>query len=201
MKLQAIYFLPAVEATVEMTYTIGNDGNMLVETSLTNVPDSLPEIPRVGNRFKIQEEFDRVSWYGRGPFENYWDRKSASLVGVYSASVDELSVPYIRPQENGHRTDIRWVSFANKDGKGVIIEGRGLVEFNAHHQDISAFDPGEKKQQRHTIDIQRENFVAVSIDYKQLGVGGDDSWGARTHEEYTLPAKDYKFAYYLRLVK
>ena len=201
VKLMAIYFLPAVESTIEMTYTIGNDGNMMVETLLTNLPDSLPQIPRVGNRFKIQQKIDQVNWYGRGPFENYWDRKSAALVGNYSATVEELLVPYIRPQENGHRTDVRWVSFTDTEGKGLRIEGRGLVEFNAHHQDITAFDPGMEKQQRHTTDVQKENFVAVSIDYKQMGIGGDDSWGARTHKEYTLPAKEYKFAYYLRLLK
>lgn len=201
IKLRAVYSLAAVQGTVEVTYTIGNDGDMQIETALINVPDSLPELPRFGNNFKIHEDFSQVNWYGRGPYENYWDRKTASFVAVYAATVEDLYVPYIRPQENGHRTDVRWVSFTDSEGKGLIIEAQKLIEFNAHHQDIAAFDPGEGKQQRHTSDIKRENFVAISIDYKQMGVGGDDSWGARPHPEYTLPAADYKFAYYIKLLK
>ena len=201
VKLRAVYSLAAVQGTVEITFTIGNRGDMLIETELLNVPDSIPELPRFGNYFKIQREFNRVNWYGRGPFENYWDRKSAALIGSYSAKVDELLVPYIRPQENGHRTDVRWVSFTDNTGRGLMIEAQELIEFNAHHQDISTFDAGATKQQRHTIDVKAEDFVAINIDYKQMGVGGDDSWGARTHREYTLPAKGYKFAYYIRLLK
>ena len=201
VKLRAVYSLAAVQGTVEVIYAIGNDGDMLIESALLNVPDSLPELPRFGNNFKIQEEFSQVNWYGRGPYENYWDRKTASFVAVYEATVDDLYVPYIRPQENGHRTDVRWVSFTDNEGKGIFIEAQELIEFNAHHQDISAFDPGEAKQQMHTSDIKKENFVDISIDYKQMGVGGDDSWGARPHAEYTIPAADYKFAYSIKLLK
>lgn len=201
VKIRAVYSLASVQGTVELTFSIGNNGDMIIETELLNVPDSKPELPRFGSYFKIQQEFNQVNWYGRGPFENYWDRKSASLVGSYSATVDELLVSYIRPQENGHRTDVRWVSFINKAGKGLLIEAEELIEFNAHHQGVSTFDAGEVKQQRHTIDVKAEDFVAINIDYKQMGVGGDDSWGARTHKQYTLPAKNYKFAYYIRLLQ
>ena len=201
VKIRAVYSLAAVQGTVEVTYTVGNEGEMLIETALLFVPDSIPELPRFGNNFKIREGFNNVTWYGRGPHENYNDRKTSAMVGLYDAKVEELYVPYIRPQENGHREDVRWLSFTNNEGKGLLIESQGLIGFNAHHQDISAFDPGPVKQQRHTTDIKRRDFVDISIDHLHMGVGGDDSWGARTHAEYLIPAKDYKFAYSIKLLK
>ena len=201
VKLRASYSLPAVQGNIEMIYSIDANGTMLVETVLKEVADSLPEIPRFGNYLKIEKKFNKVNWYGRGPQENYWDRNTAAFVGNYSANVGELYEPYIRPQENGHRTDVRWLSFTNSEGKGILIEAQSLIGFNAHHQDIAAFDPGENKQQRHTYDIKEEDFVAINIDYMQMGVGGDDSWGARTHKKYTLPSGVYKFAYYIKLIK
>jgi beta-galactosidase len=201
IKLRAIYSLAAIRATVEVGYTIQNTGSMIVRTTMINVPDTLPEIPRIGNNFSIKEDFKNVSWYGRGPQENYSDRKTAALIGMYSATVDELYFPYIRPQENGHRQDVRWVSFTNSAGKGLLIEAAQPIGFNAHHQNISAFDPGEEKQQRHTSDIKPQDFVNINIDFKHMGVGGDNSWGARPHKEYLIPAKDYSFAFYLKLLK
>jgi len=199
--LRAVIALPSINATADMIYTIDGDGNIAIETELIGVHDSLPDLPRLGNAFKILQRFDHVKWYGRGPHENYIDRNTAALVGIFNARVEDLYVPYIRPQENGHRTDTRWVSFTDQSGKGVLIESQTSMGFNSHHQDISAFDPGEEKQQRHTTDIRKQDFVAISIDYKQMGVGGDDSWGARTHKEYTIPARDYTFKYTIRLLR
>jgi beta-galactosidase len=199
--LRAVLALPTINATADMIYTIDGEGKIIVETELLGVHDSLPDLPRLGNSFKILPRFENVKWYGRGPHENYIDRNTASLVGIFNAKVADLYVPYIRPQENGHRTDIRWVSFTDQSGKGVIIEGEAPIGFNSHHNDISDFDPGEEKLQRHTTDIVKKNFIAVSIDYKQMGVGGDDSWGARTHKEYTIPADDYTFKYTIKLLR
>ncbi|MEN8251252.1 MAG: glycoside hydrolase family 2 TIM barrel-domain containing protein, partial [Bacteroidota bacterium] len=164
--IKAIYTLLTVPGTIEMEYVISNDGSMEVSTSLVGVPDSLPEIPRLGNYFKIEEQYNQVMYYGRGPFENYWDRKTAAFVGKYSTRVEDMYVPYIRPQENGHRTDVRWVTFTNKDGQGIRIQSPALVEFNAHHFDMDVLDPGVTKMQRHTTDVKKEDFVAINIDHK-----------------------------------
>ena len=199
--LRAVIALPSLKATADMLYTIDGNGKIEIETDLIGIDESLPDIPRIGNAFKILESYDVVDWYGRGPHENYVDRNTSSLIGIYNARVKDLYVPYIRPQENGHRSDTRWVSFTDYTGKGIFIESQTPIGFNAHHQDISDFDPGEEKQQRHTSDITNKNFVAVSIDYKHMGVGGDDSWGARPHKEYTISAQDYKFKYTIRPIR
>jgi len=88
-------------------------------------------------------EFDNVVWYGRGPHESYWDRKTGAAVGVYSADVTDLYHPYIRPQENGNRTDVRWVALTNDDGTGLLAVGRPLLNFSAHHFTIDDFESPE----------------------------------------------------------
>ena len=95
--------------------------------------------------------------------------------------------PYIRPQENGNRTDTRWVSLTNTDGNGIIIEASNIFEFSSHHQYNDDFDGGDSKTQTHTYDIIRRPIINLNINYKQMGVGGDNSWGAKPHSKYTLP--------------
>ena len=185
----------------ELVYTINGDGDILVENEFNRIGNGLSETPRVGLNIVLDRSFDQVSWYGRGPFENYWDRKTAAFIGRYTSSVEELYFPYIRPQENGHRTDVRWLSLTNEKGMGIRFYSPQPFEFNAHHQDMDTFDPGLKKSQRHVNDVKKQDFVAISIDYKQMGVGGDNSWGARTHEQYTLPAADYKYSYRIMILK
>jgi len=106
-----------------------------------------------------------------------------------------LYVPYIRPQENGNKTDVRWAEFKNSQGTGLRFTGSAPISYSAHHQPISDFDPGEKKAQRHTTDVPQRPEVYLNIDFKQMGVGGDNSWRAKTHEEYMLQPKDYSYSY------
>ena len=176
--------------------------NAEIEVSNTfSFSDQLPEIPRIGNKITIPEVFKQVTWYGRGPFENYWDRKTAAFVDTYTARVEDLYHAYIRPQENGNRSDVRWVSFQNENGFGIKFSGKNLICFSAHHQNINQFDPGPVKAQRHTNDIYKEPFTYINIDHQQMGVGGDDSWGARTHKEYTLPSGEYEYSYVIKPFK
>ncbi|HHL51925.1 MAG TPA: DUF4981 domain-containing protein [Flammeovirgaceae bacterium] len=197
--IAATYQLPAVRGEVRMQYHLSPAGVMKVTMHLTGVPDSLPELPRLGTYFKLHHDMDTVTWYGKGPFENYIDRNKAALVGIYTLPVADLYVPYIRPQENGHRTRTRWLQLSNGRTKLRLLAADDLFGFNVHHQDISAFDHGLQKQQRHTIDVQDEPFTAVHLDLRQMGVGGDDSWGARPHAPYLLPAGDYVFSFYIDL--
>jgi beta-galactosidase len=106
--------------------------------------------------------------------------------------------PYVRPQENGNKTDVRWVSLTNDEGVGLLAVGMPLLSVSAHHFTMEDFDPGVRKRQRHTIDVRKRPLVRLNLDYKQMGVGGDTSWGARTHPEYTLPAKEYSYSFRLR---
>jgi beta-galactosidase len=161
----------------------------------------LPVLPRFGNNLILANDFIKVKWFGRGPYENYQDRNSSALVGQYEALVSEMYYPYIRPQENGYRTDIRWVSFENSEGKGILFEGNKLLGFSAHHQYNNDFDAGPAKRQRHTTDIVKRDLVNINIDHKQMGVGGDNSWGDWPHDQYQIHPENMSYRYKIKPIR
>ena len=152
-------------------------------------------MPKFGTNLMINENYNNVKWYGRGPHENYQDRNTSSIVGVYESKVSQMYYPYIRPQENGNRTDTRWASFTNSKGKGIIIKGENIFEFSAHHQKNSDFDGGNRKSQTHSTDIIKRPIINLNIDHKQMGVGGDDSWGKLPHEKYQIKPENLNYSY------
>jgi beta-galactosidase len=183
------------------TYDVLGSGDLLVTNRFVPAPGvSLPVMPRFGMTMALPQEFDRVEWYGRGPQENYWDRKTGAAIGIYSNTVTGLYHPYIRPQENGNRDDVRWLALTDAGGMGLLMVGKPLLSISAHHFFNEDFDPGEEKQQRHPFDLVKRDLVTLNLDYKQMGVGGDTSWGdrARPHPEYTLPVKKYSYGFRLR---
>lgn len=198
VKVQTKYELPAVKSQVAVNYTIDGFGAIQIDTNLSGVSSDLVVLPRFGNNFIIKNEYQAVKWLGRGPHESYQDRYTSALVGLYEASVSDLYFPYIRPQENGNRTDVRWVSFTNEDGNGIEISGTELLNFSAYHQYNSDFDAGESKQQRHTTDIKQRDIINVNIDYKQMGVGGDNSWGNMAHKQYQISPQNLNYSYIIR---
>ncbi len=201
-EVTAVYDLPAVEGTITIRYAFNADGDLRVTNELTGIDEGLATIPRLGNTFILPSSYDAATYYGRGPGENYQDRNTASFVGSYSADVSELMYDYIRPQENGYRTDVREVAFVNDAGQGIQISAdRELLGFSAFHQLNSDFDEGLRKVQRHNYDVPERKLVTVNIDYKQSGVGGDDSWGARPHPEYTIPAGDYTYSFIISPIR
>jgi beta-galactosidase len=173
----------------------------LVKTQLNQIAKSLPVLPRFGTNFILDKTYDNVTWYGRGEHENYQDRNTSALVGLYKAKVKDLYFPYIRPQENGYRTDIRTASFANAVGKGISISASKTFSFSAHNQLNSDFDEGAKKQQRHTFDVPTRDLVNVNIDHSQMGLGGDNSWGYMPLEKYQIKADNLSFSYVIRPLK
>ncbi|WP_179007128.1 glycoside hydrolase family 2 TIM barrel-domain containing protein [Winogradskyella forsetii] len=186
------YNLPDAQyAKVALSYKISSDGAIAIETKLKDVNSALPTLPRFGTNFIINDEFNTVKWFGRGPHENYQDRNTAALVGQYQSEVANLYVPYIRPQENGYKTDTRWAMFLNDKGKGIKITAPNHFSFSAHHQFNDDFDAGKTKQQRHTTDIKKREFVNINIDMAQMGVGGDNSWGAMPHKNTAFRLKSY----------
>jgi beta-galactosidase len=197
------YNLPDVKGQIEIEYTINTSGALKVTNRLKNSNSDLPHLPRFGNNFIVKNEYQNVEWFGRGPHENYIDRNTAALVGAYKAKVEDLYFPYTRPQENGNKTDVRWVTFKNKAGKGIKIEGSQLLGFSTHHQYNDDFDAGEKKRQTHTVDIQKRDFVNINIDYKQTGVGGDDSWSANAvaHKEFRVLPSNLEYSYFITPLK
>jgi beta-galactosidase len=179
-------------ATQTLEYTVGGDGRIvLLSTLRLKAGAKLPEIPRIGLKMALPAGFDAVRWYGRGPFENYWDRKTAAFVGLYETTAAE-PIPYVSPQEYGNRTDTRWLAVHDGEGWGLLVAGSPVLEFSAHHcwpEDLTQESRGSK----HPPDVERRDFVCLTLDAAQMGVGGDDSWGARVHPQYTLPAKDTTF--------
>ncbi|UAM97983.1 DUF4981 domain-containing protein [Polaribacter litorisediminis] len=196
------YELPsAKKAELSMSYVFHKNGTIEVHTSFDNKNNNLPVLPRFGNNFIINKEFDQVNWLGKGPFENYQDRNTAALVGNYKATVSDLYFPYIRPQENGYKTENRWVTFTNDTGEGIKITAPKYFGFSAHNQYNSDFDAGKTKQQRHTTDIPKRDFISINIDHQQMGVGGDNSWGAMPLKEYRIPAEKMSYSYTISKIK
>jgi beta-galactosidase len=138
--------------------------------------------------------FEKLEYFGRGPHENYIDRKHSAHVGLYSSSVDEQYVPYITNGENGNKTDVRWLTLSDGNGNGVMIKGSPTIDFSALHFSQDQLDR-EVRDGAHTIDLERSEQVFLNVDWKQMGVGGDNSWGARTHAEYLLRAEPMKYSY------
>jgi len=186
--------LPAGNCDYRNIYTIYGSGDVVVESNLQK-PESvnLPNLPRFGMQMAMPEEFNVMTWYGRGPHETYWDRKTGAAVGIYSGPVEEQIHDYVRPQENGNRTDVRWVALTNKDGAGLLAVGMPLLSVSAW-----PYTMWDLERARHVHELPRRDTITVNIDYKQMGVGGDNSWGARTHPKYTLPAGPYSYKFRLR---
>jgi len=200
VQVEVVFILPAVDSKYYVTYTVFGSGDIIIKNRFVPGSKDLPEIPRMGMTMTLPVEFDNISWYGRGPHENYWDRKTGAPVGVYSGKVMEQYHPYIRPQENGNKTDVRWVALTNDQGLGLLAVGRPLLSVSANHFLMEDFDHGPEKKPKHTFDLKKRNLVTLNLDYKQMGVGGDTSWGdrARPHPEYTLYAKEYSYSLRLR---
>jgi len=186
---------------VATRYSVFGSGDVLVENRFEPGTDDLPEIPRFGMSLTLPATLDRVEWFGRGPHENYWDRRTGAPVGRWSMPVDSLYYPYARPQENGNRSDTRWVAFTDEVGAGLLAVGLPTLDFSAHFYTLDDFDEGAEKRNRHTIDLVRRDFVTVHLDLRQTGVGGDNSWGAVTHREYTLLPQVLEHTFLLRPIE
>lgn len=185
-------------------YKVHSGGTVDVVFDFKKTDMSLEEIPRVGMQMILPGRLTDLSWFGRGPHENYIDRKTSAFAGVYESSVADQYVAYVRPQENGYRTDTRWLNVTDGNGKGLRFEGQPLFSFaamNYLHEDfesqgsLAGYRPDAKLVNRHISDVVPRDLVRVNIDYGQMGVGGDDSWGARTHPEYCLLAREYRYSF------
>lgn len=172
-------------------------GSILVKNGFTINKYNLLLL-RAGNDFVMNKSLDKISWYGRGPGENYWDRKSASLIGVYNSRVDEQYYSYARPQESGNKSDVRWVRFLNDKGNGIeFCYADSLLNFSALPYSLDDLDPEIEKKQYHSGELERRNKTYLHIDLQQTGVGGIDSWGAEPLEKYKLNRKIYKYSYWI----
>ncbi len=184
--------LPTVGASYALTYTVYGSGDIVVEASFEPGEKPLPELPRFGMQARLQPGFENLEWYGRGPEETYADRDDLR-VGVYRTTVDENYFDYSQPQETGNKVDVRWAALTNDDGVGLLAVGDPLLGVNALHYATEDLD-----QALYRHHLTRRDEVFLNLDWKQRGLGGDDSWGALPHEEFRLPAAPYSYRFRLR---
>ena len=177
-------------------YKVYGNGIINIENKYTIADTSLPEIPRIGIKMSLSGDFDELAWFGRGPHESYSDRKTSAAVGLYHGSVWEQTFQYVRPQETGNKTDVRWMALSN--GKiGLMAKGAPTFDGSVHQYPYEDLDYVPKGQKHGKLDIQQKDQVDWLIDLKQMGVGGDNSWGARPHDKYTLPPGNYDYSFML----
>jgi len=195
------YALAEAKIPYIVNYLIQNNGEIKVTASIDVTDKKMPEMPRFGMRLELPGAYENLSYYGRGPLENYSDRKSASFVGIYQDKVaNQFTWEYIRPQECGNKTDARWFSLQNDKGAGLKITGEQPLSFSALNVSTESLDPGKTKMQRHTNDVKPQDKVFVHVDLAQRGLGGDDSWKSLPHAQYLLTAAKYSYSYTLSLL-
>ncbi|NOU59741.1 glycoside hydrolase family 2 TIM barrel-domain containing protein [Marinifilum caeruleilacunae] len=194
------YDLPAVKSTQSVSYKIDGNGKIEMLSSFHKGEDDLPDLPRFGMRCQLPVNFDQLEYFGRGPHENYCDRNRSAFVGKYSSKVKDQYFKYVRPQENGYKTDVRWFELRNEKGFGLRISGLPRLGFSALHNPVEDFDQITHQDFRHTNDIVKKDGVFVTFDLKQMGVAGDNSWGAKPYKQYSLPAKNYQFSFSIQPV-
>jgi beta-galactosidase len=201
INIRVDYLLEDIGVPYTLVYNINNDGSVEVTASINMEGKKISEIPRFGMRMELPKAYNNLSYYGRGPYENYSDRKFASFIGLYQDKVEnQYQTTYIRPQESGYHTDVRWLQLADASGKGLHIKGLQPICFSAINYSTEDLDPGLTKKQQHPTDLKPRNKVFLNVDLNQRGVGGDDSWGAYPHEKYLLKDKTYTYSYKISLL-
>lgn len=206
-----VYELPKQRAALQVNYALTPSGELLVTCNFEPLQDSLPNIPRLGIYLTLPNNYTEMAWYGRGPHETYWDRKSSGKIGVYQAPIVDQFHRYSRPQETGNKTDVRWMSVQSaaltltvRSADNELLSG-SVWPFNTAALDFVAGKDGGASASglvpvtaKHGADIQTGTLIQWNIDHLQMGVGGDTSWGRLVHSEYTIAAKKYRFAFRIK---
>lgn len=191
------YTLINDSAAVQVVYTINGIGVIKVDYSLTTLP-GLPNIPKVGMQCGIAKAYDNITWYGRGPWENYIDRNYAADAAIYSLPINAFMEPYVVPQENGNRTDVRWMFLSDKKQQGLLVVADSLLSMSAW-----PYTEENIETAKHTNKLKDAGYITLNIDLKQMGVGGNDSWSevAAPLDKYQIPAMPYKYSFYIKPYK
>ena len=188
-----IYHMEEQDAQLINSYKVRADG--IIQVTMHFIPGEKPlsEMPRLGMYMILPAEYDEMTWLGRGPHENYVDRKSGALIGKYQATVWEQYHPYVRAQETANHCDVRWVSLRNKQGEGLLITGEEPLSISAWNfpmEDLS-YRPSQVER-RHGGSLIKKDMVWLNIDHKQMGVGGDNT---QVHPEYTITPHEWKYSF------
>jgi len=201
LSVRVDWVLSDIQVPYTMEYLVRDNGTVIVTGSIDLTGTKLPELPRFGMRMELHQPYENLTYYGRGPFENYIDRYSGAFIGRYEDKVENQFYWYIRPQETGNKTDVRWLTLLDNGGLGVKITGLQPISFSALHFSPEDLDPGLTRKLQHTIDIVPQKNIFLHVDLKQRGLGGDNSWGMYPHNEYRLLDKKYTYSYMIELVE
>lgn len=184
--------LPANETPLRTCYNVYSSGKVEIRMTMDPV-GKLPELPRFGMQMAVASELKNIAWFGRGPHENYVDRNSGALVSCYESTIDEFIHDYVRPQENANRTDVRWFTLTDDQGRGLLVAGKPHLSMSAW-----PYSQEELTDAQHVNELPQEvEAITVNVDQAQMGLGGDDSWGALPYPEYTLPPVSRSYAFTL----
>jgi beta-galactosidase len=193
VQISVVSRIEDVQADYKLTYLICGDGSVVVDAEGQAQGDKVPEIPRFGMRMALPKGFETLRWFGRGPHETYWDRCDARI-GLYKGLVDEQYFNYTEPGESGNKVDVRWVALTNDKGIGLLAVGMPLLSVCALHCTAEDLTTDGREGPSHTYEVTYRDDVYLNLDWHQMGVGGDDSWGARPHPEFVIPGNQ-KCAY------
>lgn len=199
VKMISVREMPDVNCDLRTVYTVYGDGTLgVTEELITRQDTHIPELMRFGTSIRIPKQYDNFRWYGRGPWENYSDRKHSSFIGIHEGKVADQYFHYIRPQESGNKTDVRWAELTDNEGYGIRVTGNGLLNVSALDVTPGMLDPGMEKHNMHDNDIWPDRWSGyLNVDLAQRGLGGDNSWGANPHDPYRLFPRDYSYTYYI----
>jgi len=185
--------LPTIGASCQLSYLLNGEGKIQVNAAYQPSCDTIPLIPKFGMRMQIPDKFTTVDWYGRGPWENYPDRKSGSLIGIYESKLENFITNYPAPQDNANRCDVRWFSFSEQKGRSIKVTGLQPLCFHAW-----PYIEDNLEKAKHPFDLPKCDFINLNIDLNIHGVGGNDTWGAKTMEKYTIDGnKPYHYGFIL----
>ena len=189
-----MYSLINDSALVSIIYTVNSEGAIKVHYTLHNVKPGLPNIPKVGMQGGIARGYENITYYGKGPLENYIDRNYGFDAAIYSQNIFDFMEPYAVPQENGNRTDVRWMYLSNKRNEGLLVVADSLLSMSAW-----PYTEDNLENAKHTNKLVDAGYITLNIDLIQMGVGGNDSWSdvAAPLEKYQIPAKPYSYSFYL----
>jgi len=191
-----VYTLADDVAELTTQYKVTANGEIEVKTHFSPLKEKLPSMPRVGMHMQVAKNFNQLEWFGRGPLSSYSDRKNSMAIGLYQSQVSEQLHDYARPQESGNKSDVRWFSLTDEHGNGLKISSN--TPLNVTAVPLNKFDLFDvNKAPRHSADVVLSETTTVRVDKLQMGVGGDNSWGAKPHNEFLIPAKDYQYSFTL----
>ncbi len=186
--VDVVHRLPVGDSLQTLRYHVFGNGELVINSTFEPGRIGLPDMPRFGLRLRVPRTFEAVEWFGRGPHESYADRKTGAAIGYYSGRSDEQYFPYVRPQETGNKTDVRWFSVSNRAGIGLLATSDAPFNASVYPFEQGDFDGGNPLQHRHTHDLQPKPYLTLNLDQAQMGLGGDTSWGAVVHPPFRLPA-------------